>query len=320
MKASKQVLASGNTSLRKKKHALEMRKSFQLILLALPGIIWFFVFNYIPMVGAVIAFKDYKPKRGIFGSDWVGFDNFEFMFKSSDAGRLVFNTIFYNFLSIILVALICVTIAILMDLVDKRIYLKTYQTMLFLPRFISWVVVGYISSILFHYEYGVLNQILSAFGKDAVSWYLEPKYWWFIIPTFNIWKTIGYTSLVYYGTIMGIDTQIYESAEIDGATPFKKIWYITLPLLKPTILVLSLMSVGSIMRSDFGLFYYVPNNSGALYSVTDVLDTYIFRALRNAGDLSSSAASGFFQSVVGLIMVVSCNAIVKKLDSDSALF
>jgi len=305
---------------RKNRRSLELRKSMELIVLAIPGIIWFLVFCYIPMVGAVIAFKDYKPKLGIWGSEWVGLENFEFLFSSNDAGRLVFNTIFYNFLSIFLVAAVSVTIAILMDLVEKRIYLKTYQTLLFLPRFISWVVVGYISMILFHYEYGLMNQIVRALGGESISWFLEPKYWRTIIPAFSVWKTMGYTSLIYYGTIMGIDTQIFESAEIDGATTFGKIWHITLPLLKSTIIIMSLMSVGGIMRSDFGLFYYVPNNSGSLYAVTDVLDTYIYRALRGAGDMTSSAAASFFQSVVGLIMVVTCNTIVKKIDDESSLF
>lgn len=317
---AKTNLAMQEKTSKRKGISLDTRKSLQLGVLAIPGIVWFLVFSYFPMAGAVIAFKDYKPKRGIWGSEWVGFENFKFLFSSNDAGRLVFNTIFHNFLSIFLVAFIAVAIAVFMDLVDKRIYVKTYQTMLFLPRFISWVVVGFIGTILFHYEHGIFNQLVAAFGGEAISWYLEPKYWWFIIPAFSVWKTMGYTSLVYYGTIMGIDTQIFESAEIDGANTWGKIRHITLPLLRPTIIIMSLMSVGSIMRADFGLFYYVPNNSGSLYSATDVLDTYIFRALRGAGDMTSSAAAGLFQSVVGLIMVVTCNKIVKKFESESALF
>jgi len=176
------------------------------------------------------------------------------------------------------------------------------------------------ATILFHYEYGIMNKVVSAFGNEPVSWYLEPKYWRVILPVFNVWKTMGYNCLIYYGTIMGIDTQIYESAEIDGATTWGKICHITIPLLKPTVIIMSIMAVGSIMRADFGLFYYVPNNSGALYATTDVLDTYIYRALRGAGDMASSAAASFFQSVVGLIMVVSCNYIVKKIDNESSLF
>lgn len=296
------------------------KKTLQFLLLALPGVVWFIIFSYIPMGGAVVAFKDYKARLGIFGSEWSGLENFKFLFTSDTAARILFNTFFYNFISIFIVAAVSILIALLMDLIDKKIYLKTYQTMLFLPRFISWVVVGYMAMILFHYEYGLFNQVLGWFGVEPVSWYLESKFWRPILLSFNVWKTMGYTSLIYYGTIIGIDSEIYEAAEIDGAGPLKKIWYITLPLLKSTVIVMSLMSVGSIMRADFGLFYYVPNNSGSLYEVTDVLDTYIFRALRGSGDVAGSAAASFFQSVVGLVMVLVCNGIVRKIDNDSALF
>ena len=304
----------------RKRKRLRNGKTLQLLCLALPGIIWLIVFCYVPMGGSIVAFKNFKPKQGILGSAWNGIENFRFLFSSDAATRILLNTLFYNFLSIFIVAAVSVMIALLMDLIDKRVYLKTYQTILFLPRFISWVVVGYMATILFHYEYGLVNQLLEWFGAKPISWYLEPKPWRPILLSFNVWKTMGYTSLIYYGTIIGIDSEIYEAAEIDGAGPLKKIFYITLPLLKSTIIVMSLMSVGSIMRADFGLFYYVTNNSGALYEVSDVLDTYIFRALRGAGDISSSAAASFFQSVVGLIMVLTCNGLVRKIDNDSALF
>ena len=304
----------------RKKTRIKNHKTLQLLILALPGIIWLITFCYVPMGGAIVAFKDYKPKMGIFGSGWAGLENFKFLFASDNATRIVLNTLFYNFIAIFIVAAVSILIALLMDLIDKRVYLKTYQTMLFLPRFISWVVVGYMAMILFHYEYGLLNKILGLFGVDPISWYLEPEYWRPTLLAFNVWKAMGYTSLIYYGTIIGIDAEIYEAAEIDGAGPIKKIWYITLPLLKTTIIIMSLMSVGSILRADFGLFYYVPNNSGALYETTDVLDTYIFRALRGAGDISSSAAASFFQSVIGLVMVLVCNGIVRKFDNDSSLF
>lgn len=304
----------------RKRKRLSNTKTLQLLCLALPGIIWLIIFCYVPMGGSIVAFKNFKPKQGILGSAWNGIDNFRFLFSSDAASRILMNTLFYNFLSIFIVAAVSVMIALLMDLIDKRVYLKTYQTILFLPRFISWVVVGYMATILFHYEYGLVNQLLEWFGAKPISWYLEAKPWRPILLSFNVWKTMGYTSLIYYGTIIGIDSEIYEAAEIDGAGPLKKIFYITLPLLKSTIIVMSLMSVGSIMRADFGLFYYVTNNSGALYEVSDVLDTYIFRALRGAGDISSSAAASFFQSVVGLIMVLTCNGLVRKIDNDSALF
>lgn len=303
-----------------KTKSLNYRKSVQLSLLAIPGLLWFFIFCYVPMAGIVVAFKSYKPKLGILKSSWVGFDNFRFLFASNDAMKIVWNTVFYNFLSIFIVTLVSVIIALLMDAVANRKCIKVYQTMLFLPRFISWVVVGYMAIVLFHYENGLFNHILEAMGKEKISWYLKPQYWRTILVTANVWKQMGYTCLIYYGTIIGIDTAIYESAEIDGATNMKKIIYITVPLLKPTIIVMILMSIGSIMRSDFGLFYYVPNNSGALYGVTDVLDTYIYRALRVTGDVSSSAAASLFQSVVGLVMILLSNAAVKKFDSESSLF
>ncbi len=303
-----------------KTKSLSHRKSLQLSLLELPGLLWFFIFCYVPMAGIVVAFKSYKPKIGILKSSWVGLENFKFLFASNDAMKIVWNTVFYNFLSIFIVTLVSVVIALIMDAVASRKYIKVYQTMLFLPRFISWVVVGYMAIALFHYENGLFNHILEAMKKEKISWYLKPQYWRTILVTANVWKQMGYTCLIYYGTIIGIDTSIYESAEIDGATSMKKVIYITVPLLKPTIIVMILMSIGSIMRSDFGLFYYVPNNSGALYGVTDVLDTYIYRALRVTGDFSSSAAASLFQSVVGFVMILLSNAAVKKFDSESSLF
>ncbi len=299
---------------------LEHRKSIQLSILAIPGIIWFLIFCYVPMGGIVIAFKNYKANLGIFGSKWVGLDNFKFLFSTNDAYIILRNTILYNFASIILTAVVAVGIALLLDTIRNRICLRVYQTALFLPRFISWVVGGYMALILFRYDYGLLNHLRAALGMEPVSWYLETKYWPAILMIANIWKSMGYNCLVYYGSIIGIDSEIYEAAEIDGATSWRKIRYITLPLIKPTIITLSLMSIGSIMRSDFGLFYYVPNNSGALYSVTNVLDTYIYRALRITGDMAGSAAGSVFQSIAGFIMVVACNALVRKIDPDSSLF
>lgn len=303
-----------------KKNNRRFEGQLQLFLLALPGIIWFFIFCYVPMAGSVVAFKNYKPNKGIWGSKWVGLKNFEFLFSSNSAGRIVRNTLIYNFASIIIVAVVAVCIALLMNNVKRKFYIKTYQTMLFLPRFISWVVVGYMALIFFHYEYGVFNNILASLGFEKISWYQEPSYWWVILIVFNVWKVMGYTSLIYYGAIIGIDESLYESADIDGANGWTKTWKITIPLIRPTIIIMSLMSIGSIMRADFGLFYYVPNDSGSLYSTTDVLDTYIYRALKGSGDIAGSAAASFFQSVVGFMMIIISNWIVNKVDSSSALF
>ncbi len=309
-----------DTKSKKKKKKLQNVNTFSLTLLAAPALLWFLIFSYLPMGGSLIAFKNYKPKLGIMASEWIGLDNFKYLFSSNDASRILVNTIFYNFVSIFLVAAFSVFVAILMDVVSKRLYLKVYQSLLFLPRFISWVVVGYIALALFDFDMGVLNTVLKALGKEPVSWYLSPQYWRVILLAANLWKSIGYTSLIYYGAILSIDSNVYEAAEIDGATFLNKIFRITIPLIKQTIIVMTLMSIGNIMRADFGLFYYVPNNSGALYAVTDVLDTYVYRAMRGLGDFATSSAVSFFQSVVGLVMIVVCNAIVKKIDEDSSLF
>lgn len=305
---------------KKTKKLLQRKKNLSLSLLALPGLAWFFVFCYMPMGGAVIAFQNYKPKRGILGSAWVGFDNFKYLFSSNDAVRILKNTLLYNFVSIFLVAAVAVMIALLMDAVKRRVFVKTYQTLLFLPRFISWVVVGYMATALFDYDLGLLNRLREAFGQGPISWYLSPQYWRGILLTANVWKVMGYTSLIYYGSILGINPELYESAEIDGANAFKRVWHITLPLIRPTIVMMMLMSVGSIMKADFGLFYYVPNNSGALYEVTDVIDTYVYRALRGLGDFSNSAATSLFQSVVGFVLVIFSNWVVRKVDEQSSLF
>lgn len=305
---------------RKPRKLVQRKKNFSLTLLALPGLIWFFVLCYMPMGGAIIAFQNYKPRKGILGSEWVGLDNFKYLFSSNDATRILGNTLFYNFISIFIVAAVAVIIALLMDAVRKRAFVKVYQTLLFLPRFISWVVVGYMATALFHYDMGLLNHIREILELEPVSWYLTPGPWRGILLTANIWKVMGYTSLIYYGSIMGISPELYESAEIDGASGFQKIWHITLPLIRPTIVIMMLMSVGSIMKADFGLFYYVPNNSGALYPVTDVIDTYVYRALRGLGDFSTSAATSLFQSVVGFVLILLSNWVVRKVDEQSSLF
>lgn len=305
---------------RKPRKLVQRKKNFSLTLLALPGLIWFFVLCYMPMGGAIIAFQNYKPRKGILGSEWVGLDNFKYLFSSNDATRILGNTLFYNFISIFIVAAVAVIIALLMDAVRKRAFVKVYQTLLFLPRFISWVVVGYMATALFHYDMGLLNHIREILELEPVSWYLTPGPWRGILLTANIWKVMGYTSLIYYGSIMGISPELYESAEIDGASGFQKIWHITLPLIRPTIVIMMLMSVGSIMKADFGLFYYVPNNSGALYPATDVIDTYVYRALRGLGDFSTSAATSLFQSVVGFVLILLSNWVVRKVDEQSSLF
>lgn len=308
----------------KEHNATKMYRSWEstikLGLLALPAMVWFIVFCYIPMFGIVIAFKDFNYAKGIFGSNWNGFDNFVYLFSSNDAVRILRNTILYNVAFITIGTVVAVTLAILLDKIKSKAFIKFCQTSMFLPYFISWVIVGFIAQQFFSLNNGLANHIIEIFGGEKISWYTVPRPWIFILIITNIWKTIGFNTIVYYGSIMGIDSSLYEAAKIDGANEWQVTKKIIIPMLKPTIMILFIMSIGNILRADFGLFYYVPNNQGPLYAVTDVIDTYIYRALKVSGDISGSSAASFLQSVAGLILVLTANGITRKLDEENALF
>lgn len=304
----------------KKKTSLAWRSTWELSILSLPGFIYFLIFAYIPMFGIVLAFKNFNYGMGIWGSPWVGLENFKYLFTSGDAPRILRNTILYNLAALASQATISVAVALMLDSLTKKMHIKFYQTAMFLPHFISWVVVAFVTQGLFSLETGFINNILRALGKDAVSWYTNTKPWPFILVFATIWKSFGYQAVVYYGTLIGIDPQLYDAAAIDGATKLQTIKNITIPALKPTIIMLTILGIGNILRSDFGMFYYLPNNQGALYEVTDVLGTYIYRSLRVLGDISASSAASVFESVVGFVLVLTTNAIIRKIDSESAMF
>ncbi|WP_309120345.1 ABC transporter permease subunit [Paenibacillus sp.] len=296
-----------------------IRKNKELLLLSLPGIVFKFVIAYLPMVGLILAFKYYRYDQGIFGSKWVGLQNFEFLFKAQDAIRIIRNTLLYNFTYIILGTVAALLLALLMNELTGRL-IKIYQTTLFLPFFISMVLVGYIGNAFLDFENGYLNTILAWFGLEPRSWYLETTPWMFLLPLVSLWKGIGFSTLVYYAGITGISTEYYEAAKLDGATRVQMMTRITLPLLKPLVVILFILGLGNIFRGDFGLHYFLPNNVGMNFPTTDVIDTYVYRALTKLADMNSAAAVGFLQSVVGLITVVSANALVRRIDKDSALF
>ncbi len=296
------------------------RDNFELSVMLVPGIIFFLVFSYLPMLGVVIAFKDYRNNLGILGSKWVGFRNFKFFFTSQDAWRIARNTIGYGLAFIILGIICSVAIAILLYEVKNRLALKFYQTTMILPHFLSWVIVGYITYILLEPNMGILNQILQFFGMKSVDWYLEPKYWVIILPIVNVWKTVGLNCIMYYAALMGIDEQLFEAATVDGASKWKQIRYITIPSLVPLMIVLTILHVGNVIKGDFGLFYNIPRNVGLLYPTTDIIDTYIYRGLQTGDDIGITTAVGLFQSFVGLIMVVTTNKIVKKISPENSLF
>lgn len=301
-----------------------LKENRELLGLALPGAVWFLIFSYLPMFGVIIAFKQWRIEGGfiesLIKSKWVGLANFKFLFQSSDAWLITKNTILYNLTFIVLGIIVPVTLAILLrELLNKRLS-KFYQTAMFLPYFLSWVVVSYCLYTFLSPTQGFVNNILTSMGKDTVSWYTESKFWPYIIVFMSQWKAVGYGTVIYLASICGIDKTYYEAAMIDGATKWQQIKNITLPLLKPVIIIMFITSIGGMFRSDFGLFYQLPKDSGALYPVTNVIDTYVYRALMNLGNIGMSTAAGLYQSFVGLILILVTNGIVRKVDNENAFF
>ena len=280
------------------KKTASTRKTITLTLMALPAAALLFIFSYVPIVGLIIAFKDYRYNLGFLGSEWVGFKNFEFFFKSKDAWRVLRNTIGLNALFIGITLIISVALALMMNEICSRITIKVVQTIMFFPYFMSWVVVGYLLYAYLHHDYGLLNQILNFFGLESISWYAGAQYWPFILTFMYAWKMAGYYAVVYYAGLMGIDDTYYEAAALDGASRWQMVWKITLPLLRSVIIVMVILQIGRIMYADFGLFFNLTRDQGALYATTDVLDTYIYRALRVTGNIGISSAVGCFQAVV----------------------
>lgn len=298
-----------------------IKAGIPLYTMMIPGMIYLIVNNYMPMAGLVVAFKQYNAKKGIFGSDWIGFKNFEYLFKTSDAWVITRNTLLYNTAFIILNTVISIFIAILLSELFSVRARKIYQSAILLPFLISTVIAGYLVFGFLSTDSGFVNKnVLPLLGIDPISWYNEPKYWPVVITVVYLWKNIGYSCIVYLSAIIGIDKQYYEAAALEGAGKVRQIFTITLPMIKSVIIMLVLLAIGRIFYADFGLFYQVPMNSGALYSTTNVIDTYVYRSLLQIGNIGMSSAAGFYQSVVGLILVTLANLIIRKIDPDSALF
>lgn len=299
---------------------VKRKKTIQYILFMAPGLIYLIINNYIPMIGAFIAFKSIDFTKGIFKSPWVGLKNFEFLFRNSDAFIMIRNTICYNLCFMIVGTIASVALAIMLCELKGKNGTRIFQGILLVPYLLSWVIVSYIVYAFFSSDTGLVNSMLKAHGLQGVQWYAFPKMWIIIIPIVFLWKSMGYSAVVYMASISGIDPALYEASEIDGAGKWRQIFHITLPLIKPTIIVMLLMSVGRICYSDFGLFYQVPMNSGLLYSTTQTIDTYVYRALMQLHSVEMSSAAGLFQSVVGFILILLSNMFVRKVEPDSALF
>lgn len=308
-------------AVRKKTFWKKVRDNKTLLLMCLPAIAFFIIFAYFPMPGAYIAFTDFNYKSGIFGSRFVGFDNFKFLIQSGSLWLLTRNTILYNIAFIVLGNMLQIFVAILLNEVKNKLFKKVAQTIMFLPYFISAVLIGLLAFNVLNYDFGFMNSIIKFFGGDPVKVYSMPMAWPIIIIIVNLWQQTGYGSIVYFASICGIDSSIIEAAEVDGANIIQRIRYIILPSLKPTAIILFLFAIGGIMKGNFGLFYNLVGSSNSmLFPTTDIIETYVYRTLMNNFNFANSAAVGLYQSVFGFILVMACNWIVKKIDEEYALF
>lgn len=296
-----------------------------LILMALPGFIWFIFFFYIPVFANVVAFKDFhiSPNGFIDSlriSKWVGFKNFEFLFASKDAWLITRNTLAYNIVFLAFNLFFAISFAIIMSELRNKKLVKVYHTMSLLPHFLSWVVISYFVYAFLSFDKGIINHWLIDSGKSPISWYTDPTWWPLIFVIMNVWKGLGYNSIIYYASVMGIDPTYYEAAMVDGANKWQQIRNVTIPQIVPMMMILLILNIGGIFRGDFGMFYNLPRGNGALYEVTAILDTYIYNGLNATGDIGMTAAASLYQSVVGATLLLLTNLIVRRFDKQSALF
>lgn len=297
-----------------------LQKQWPFYIMMIPGLVYLLINNYGPMLGMFIAFKKVDYGLGIFKSPWVGFENFKYLFKTDAAFIMTRNTILYNLVFIVLGTVLGIAVGIMLSELRKKAETKFFQTVILLPYLLSWVICAYIGYAFLSKDTGLINNFLNSLGLEAVDWYNDPGKWTVILVLVNIWKGIGYTSIIYMSTIIGIDKSLYEAARVDGSSKWQEIKLITLPCLKSTIIMLTIMNIGRIFYSDFGLFYQIPLNSGTLYPTTQTIDTYVYRALMQQNQIGMSAAAGLYQSIVGFIMVLAANTIVRKLSPDDAMF
>ncbi len=296
------------------------RTDIPLLLMALPGIVFFFLFHYMPMVGIQLAFREFMPASGIFHSEWVGFIKFQFMVKNATFWAALKNTLFYNCIFLVTGILFPMSLAIALNEVRNKKAARIYQSLLIMPHFVTYVVVSVIVFAIISADSGIISHMLQSMGKAPIAFYSQPKYWRFFLFFVYTWKGTGYSSIIYLGTITGISDEYYEAAVIDGASKWQQIRHITVPFLKPMIVILAIMKVGSFFHSNFDLFYQVPMNSGPLYPVTNTIDVFVYNTLRESNDIGMSAAVAFVQSICGFVLVVTTNAIIRKIDNDLSMF
>lgn len=299
----------------------ELKKNHQLYLMCVPALLVLVLFSYIPMAGIWMAFTKYNIKDGIFGSEFVGLQNFKYFFTSSTGmgPKVIYNTLYINFFGLIFGTILPITIAICFNEVRGKLFKKVTQSAMFFPYFLSWVVVGAIVYAFFSTDTGMVNRILAQGGHKIIRWYAEKKYWKPIIITADVWKWAGYNSIIYMAAMTNFDASLYDAASVDGANRFQQIIHITLPLIKPTVVILSLMSIGRIFFGDFGMIYGIVGNNSLLYDEVAVIDTYVYSAMKQLG-FSYTTAIGLFQSVMGLILVTLSNKLAKRINDGEGLF
>ncbi len=298
----------------------EMKKNYTLYLMCVPAMVFMIMFNFIPMPGLWMAFTQYDLLDGIFGSKFVGLKNFEYFFFGTGMGpKTIWNTLYINFWGLILGLIVPITLAILFNEIQSKRFKQFTQSMMFFPYFVSWVVVGALIYGLFATDVGIVNKVLESLGKDPVRWYAEPQHWKPILIIANVWKWSGYNSIVYMAAMSGFDASLYEAAKVDGASKLQQIWYLTIPMLKSTAVILTLMSVGRIFFGDFGMVYGIIGNNSVIANEVAVIDTYVYNSMRSLG-YSYSTAIGLFQSVMGLVLVTLCNKLAKKINDGEGLF
>lgn len=312
---------SSSTQVVRKRGVLETLWRYRVLeLMCLPAVVFFFLFSYMPMPGIWVAFVKYNYRDGIFGSKFVGLKNFQFLAESGKLFDLTKNTILYNIAFIILGNFLAILVAILLNEMQSKMFKKVSQTMMFLPYFISQVLVGILVYNLLNYDYGFVNEILTSLGREKWGPYSDPSVWPVILVIVHLWQQTGYNSVVYFAAICGIDAEIIEAAKVDGANAFQKIRYIILPGLKPTIVILLLFALGGIVKGNFGLFYNIIGTNSLLYPTTDIIETFVYRATITDFNFSTASAVGLYQSIIGFVMVMAVNFIVKKIDPDYSLF
>lgn len=297
----------------------ELNKNAALFIMLLPGLLVMLVNNYLPLFGLAFAFRRMDSYNNLFGSAWVGFDNFKYLFGSNTAWVIARNTIGYNVVFIIIGIILPVALAIGINELRNKSAGKIYQSLFFIPYFLSWVVISYLAMGLLSNDYGVINRIITLCGGEKIAWYNEPKYWPVILVIVNTWKWTGYDTIVYLASVVGINKDLFEAAAVDGASRAQQIWFITIPSLVPLAIVLVLIRLGRMFYTDMGLFYSVPRNMGMLQNATNTLDTYVYRAFTQTGDVGLASAAGFYQAILGLVVILAFNALVRKYDKDSAI-